>query len=134
MADHLCIMNYHQIYGYAIALAVCISQVAYAENRNSPEIVFGLIVRDRRSNGARASVENAIDEVTRRSDLLSKNRLKFIPLSVDSEVILNNYYKLRLCGSVIPNNVFRVMNAVRHPFLLTYSSKSPTRLNIEWWP
>ena len=133
MADHLCIMSYHQIYCYAIALVVCISQVAYAENRDSPEIVFGLIVGDKRSNGARVNVENAIDEVNKRSDLLSRNRLNFIPLSVDSEVILNHYYKLRLCGSVT-HNVFRVMNAVRHPFLLTYSSKSPTRLNIEWWP
>ena len=99
MADRLCIMSYHQIYCYAIALAVCISQVAYAENRDSPEIVFGLIVGDKRSNGARVSVKNAINEVNRRSDLLSRNRLNFIPLSVDSEVILNNYYKLRLRGS-----------------------------------
>ena len=93
MADHLCIMNYHQIYCYAIVLAICISQVAYAENRDSPEIVFGLIVGDKGSNGAKVSVGDAIDKVNRRSDLLSRNRLNFIPLSVDSEVILNNCYK-----------------------------------------
>ena len=99
MPNDLCIMSYFQICCYAIALAVCISQVADASSRDSPEIVFGLIVGDRGSNGARVSVENAIDEVNRRSDLLLDNRLKFIPLSVDSEVILNDM----LQGSMRPS-------------------------------
>jgi hypothetical protein len=71
---------------------VCISQVASASSRDNQEIVFGLIVRDRRSNRARVGVENAIDEINRRSDLLSDNRLKFIPLEADSEVIRINYH------------------------------------------
>ena len=89
MAGHSCVMHYLQIWCYAVTLAVCVSQVATASSSDSQEIIFGLIVGDGGKSGAREWVENAIIEVNGRSDLLSDYRLKSIPLSVDSEVILH---------------------------------------------
>ena len=84
-------MNHFQIWYCAFAIALCISylQVSSASNDDHQEIVFGLIVGDKESSGrARAGVENAVDEINNeRTDLLSGYRLKFIPLSVDSEVM-----------------------------------------------
>ena len=80
-------MNHFQIWCCAIVSAVCISQVATASSSDTQEIAIGLIIGDKRSNGARAGVDNAVHEINKRSDLLSDYRLKFIPLSVDSGVI-----------------------------------------------
>ena len=80
-------MGLFQIWCYAIVLAVCISQIATASSSDTQEIAIGLIIGDKRSNGARAGVESAVDEINKGTDLLSDYRLKFIPLSVDSKVI-----------------------------------------------
>ena len=88
MASQFCtIMGHFQIWCCAIVLAVCIGQLATASSTDTQDIAIGLIVGDKGSNGARAGVENAANEVNKRTDLLSDYRLKFIPLSVDSEVI-----------------------------------------------
>ena len=80
-------MGHFQICCYAIALAVCtINQVATASSSVGQEIAFGLIIGNKMSTGARAGVENAVDEVNGRTDLLSDYRLKIISLSVDSNV------------------------------------------------
>ena len=62
--------------------------MSWVATDSTQEIALGLVVGDKRNNGgSRDGVENAVDEINKRTDLLSGYRLKSIPLSVDSEVI-----------------------------------------------
>lgn len=80
--------QYHVfIWSSVLALIGCVAVTSSSNNQdNNQEVVFGLIIDGENNGRAAAMVEKAVDDVNRRSDLLTNFRLKSLPLSVDPTV------------------------------------------------
>ena len=73
-----------------VTLAVGASQIATVQVSSSDrqEIVFGLIIGNKGSSRAIVGVQDAVNEINNRLDILPNYRLRYIPLSIDSNVLM----------------------------------------------